>query len=317
VTTTVNNVAPAATLDAPAAGVPGQQLSFTGSFTDAGTLDTHRVGWDFGDGTVIALHPNTDAGALTPVHVYSTVGTYTVKLTVTDDDGGTTTVSKAVKVQAAVVMADPCDAAKTALVVGGTNGDDTIRFVPQGNDGDIKVLINGVSQGIFHPTGRIIAYGLAGNDDIEVAGSISLTAFLEGDEGNDRLAGGAGLTVLLGNAGDDMLIGGSGRSILIGGTGSDRLVANSDDDILIGGTTKYDADHLAICEILETWNRTDLSYSERIVKLSSGEFALNATTVIDDGASDQLTGAAGSDWFFAGSKDSITDRKPFETVTTL
>ncbi len=29
-----------------------------------------------------------------------------------------------------------------------------------------------------------------------------------------------------------------------------------------------------------------------------------------------LTGAAGMDWFFAGKNDKVTDRHPFETLTT-
>lgn len=58
--------------------------NFTGSFTDVGTLDTHTIHWDFGDG-------NSAAGTLTPSHTYSAgvSATYVVTLTVTDDDTGT------------------------------------------------------------------------------------------------------------------------------------------------------------------------------------------------------------------------------------
>lgn len=170
---TVNNVAPVANFTVSNSGVRGQQLSFAGSFTDPGTLDTHQVAWEFGDGTVSG-YQSVNAETLNAKHVYTSAGTYTVKLTVRDDDGGASTVTKQVTIKAVDLQNDPCDPTKTALVVGGTNGDDKIRFVPQGNNGEIKVLINGVSQGIFKPTGRIIAYGFGGNDDIEVAGNISL-----------------------------------------------------------------------------------------------------------------------------------------------
>jgi uncharacterized repeat protein (TIGR01451 family)/CSLREA domain-containing protein len=212
------------------------------------------------------------------------------------------------------LITDPCDPDKTALQVIGTDGDDKIRFVLQGNNGEVKVLINGVSQGIYKPTGRIIAYGLGGDDDIEVAGSIEIAAHLQGDAGNDRLKGGAGPSVLCGGDGDDLLIGGSGRSILIGDRGADRMVGNGEDNILIGGYTSYGCDHEAWCEILEVWTRRDLTYSERINKVGNGVFALNRVTVFDDGYCDQLTGAAGDDWFFVGIKDKITDRKNFEIV---
>lgn len=133
--------------------------------------------------------------------------------------------------------------------------------------------------------------------------------------GNDWLKGGAGPSVLCGGDGDDLLIGGSGRSILIGGSGSDRLVGNGEDDILIGGFTSYGCDHEALCEILETWTRRDLTYAQRVSRLSSGSFALNSSTVFDDGAADLLTGAAGLDWFFTGAKDKITDRHQLEFAT--
>ncbi len=56
-------------------------VSFSGSFSDPGALDTHTVVWDFGDGS-------GTSGTLTPTHVYTLEGTYPVMLTVTDKDGG-------------------------------------------------------------------------------------------------------------------------------------------------------------------------------------------------------------------------------------
>ena len=57
------------------------EVSFSGSFTDPGRLDTHVIKWDFGDGS-------TANGTLTPTHKYSALGKCTVTLTVTDDNGG-------------------------------------------------------------------------------------------------------------------------------------------------------------------------------------------------------------------------------------
>jgi hypothetical protein len=94
-------------------------------------------------------------------------------------------------------------------------------------------------------------------------------------------------------------------------------MGNGEDDFLIGGYTSYGCDQAAWCEILEIWTRRDLNYAQRISKLSSGPFALNRTTVFDDGDYDLLTGAAGDDWFFAGRNDKITDRKNFEIVGSI
>jgi hypothetical protein len=92
----------------PSPAVQGQTLSFTGSFSDAGTLDTHQVQWDFGDGTVIPFTPSDAPGALTPTHVYTASGTFTVTLTVQDDDGTTGSANEVVTVASPQFLAgDP------------------------------------------------------------------------------------------------------------------------------------------------------------------------------------------------------------------
>ena len=69
----------------------GQSVTFNGQFTDPGILDTHTVVWNFGDGT-------SATRVLAPTHVYSDNGVYSVTLTVTDNNGATTTDSLTVTV---------------------------------------------------------------------------------------------------------------------------------------------------------------------------------------------------------------------------
>jgi chitodextrinase len=82
---TINNVAPIAVIDlvtTPTPLMPGDIVTFNGSAFDPGILDKLTFEWDFGDG---ASALGADAS-----HSFSTAGTYTISLNVTDDDGGFT-----------------------------------------------------------------------------------------------------------------------------------------------------------------------------------------------------------------------------------
>jgi Ca2+-binding RTX toxin-like protein len=155
-----------------------------------------------------------------------------------------------------------------------------------------------------------------------VAGSISLPAWLYGGDGNDRLKGGSGNNVLEGGAGDDLLVGGSGRDLLVGGGGADRMIGNGGDDILIGGTTSFDGNDGALAAIMAEWTSAH-DYATRVANLTdqagsagfqyrlNGAFFLldqgSGQTVFNDSGADTLTGSAGSDWYFAGTADKVTD----------
>ena len=84
---------PVAAFTAPASANPGTSVSFDASAstqTDGATIVSYH--WDFGDGA-------TASGASpTQTHSYATGGTYTVKLTTTDSDGLTGTISHQVAV---------------------------------------------------------------------------------------------------------------------------------------------------------------------------------------------------------------------------
>ncbi|CAG0926758.1 hypothetical protein PLCT1_00142, partial [Planctomycetaceae bacterium] len=78
---TVNNVAPTVEAGLDQMANEGSPVDFNGSFTDPGSIDTHTLAWDFGDGA-------TASNTLTPTHVYADNGVYTVTLAITDNDGG-------------------------------------------------------------------------------------------------------------------------------------------------------------------------------------------------------------------------------------
>lgn len=65
------------------------EIGFEGTFTDAGTCDTHTAVWDWGDGAMsdAVVSESGGSGTAAASHTYSLPGDYTVTLTVTDDDG--------------------------------------------------------------------------------------------------------------------------------------------------------------------------------------------------------------------------------------
>lgn len=80
-TVTISNANPVAEAGNDQTVNEGDTVSFSGSYTDAGTDDTQTIKWDFGDGT-------TSSDTLTPTHIYADNRVYTVTLNVTDDNGG-------------------------------------------------------------------------------------------------------------------------------------------------------------------------------------------------------------------------------------
>jgi sRNA-binding protein len=91
-TVDVLNVAPTvAAISAPIVPVQvNTSVNTSANFTDPGTPDTHTAVWDWGDSSTSpgAVIESNGSGSVTGGHIYTTLGVYTVLLTVTDDDGG-------------------------------------------------------------------------------------------------------------------------------------------------------------------------------------------------------------------------------------
>jgi Ca2+-binding RTX toxin-like protein len=305
----VNNVAPTAAITGPSSGVGGQPRRFTLGASDVSGADqvagfVYTISWGDGSPAQTIARTAGNGSGVSVEHVFTATGSYTVTATATDQHNGTSAAAtRTISIVAVQLQGND-------LVVSGTTGNDSIAINP-GGAGTVQVILNGVAQDGYSPTGKLVVYGQAGHDVIVVEGGVSLPAWLYGGDGHDTLTGGSGHDVLLGGAGDDTLDGGGqGRDLLLGGLGADVLTGNAGDDLLIAGTTAFDGNQAALAAILAEWT-SSRSYAARVANLKgagSGPRANGSTflkvsgpdvTVYDDGAVDVLTGNSGSDWFFA------------------
>ncbi|GAA5109344.1 hypothetical protein GCM10023339_09300 [Alloalcanivorax gelatiniphagus] len=107
------NVKPVAQFTAQPSGLTAA-FSSSGSSDPDGTIASYS--WTFGDGGT--------STAANPSHTWTTAGTYGVTLTVTDDDGASSSVTKQVSVSAPPVASFTTDVTGTQLAVDGSGSSD-------------------------------------------------------------------------------------------------------------------------------------------------------------------------------------------------
>ena len=124
---------------------------------------------------------------------------------------------------------------------------------------------------------------------------------MRGGEGDDRITGGAGESLILGGGGAYTLVGAAGNDLIIGGAGADRIGGASGHDILVSGSMGYSWTREAFRQSSRNWalghDATDDGDDDGLGGL------------ITDADFDRLTGGAGNDWCIIGEGDRITDSK--------
>jgi Ca2+-binding RTX toxin-like protein len=321
------------------------------AYSDTGIADTHQnTTVDWGDGTVsdcslgvdCAVAPNGDGtGEITGSHAYTADGSYTVTVTVTDDNGGTDSDTLTVTVNQAN---NECDIVGTNGndVLVGTNVSETIcglggNDIITGNDGN-DVLLGGAgndrlrggsgnddlsggagNDSLFGEDGDDEIVGDAGNDDIS-GGNGNDSAV--GNDGTDAITGGPGADILSGSDGADDINGGDGADDINGGEGVDQLNGNSGDDEIIGGGGGDDIAGGSGHDIVDGGEDNDdvnggpgndvLRGSGGTDNISGGD---GGDDIVGGDGADDLSGNAGADEISSGAgNDEITGGDGIDSV---
>ena len=336
---TVDNVAPTVNIGGPYLTFDDTPITLMGTATDpAGAADPLTYVWDLdGDG----IFGETGSGAtrgneVGPNVTFNPTGlantTQTLKLRVSDGDGGVTTATTTVQVlgQGTAVIGN------VLYVVGGNTTNDIVIISQCNNTITVLATFNANNPMTFNASTitDIQVRTRGGNDIVVTTPSVTKTMTIDGGAGNDILTGGSGRSVIIGGsgndvlyggagddillggdgnddlfggAGNDVLVGGNGNDILSGGTGRDVLIGSQDDDVLdggtdedvlIGGVTIHDNDVAALDAVMAVWS-SSASFNARVATLTGTGGLLEAgVAVFDDGDHDVLVGGAGRDLYF-------------------
>jgi len=95
----------------------GNSVTLNFSFNDAGSADTHRYTIEWGDGSTNTVVDPATSPVSGKQHTYSGQGPYTIKVTVTDDDGGvgSNTTSKSFRYTVGTTLLSPVNLDNTSI----------------------------------------------------------------------------------------------------------------------------------------------------------------------------------------------------------
>ncbi|RMF45407.1 MAG: hypothetical protein D6753_00210, partial [Planctomycetota bacterium] len=302
----VNNAVPAITSVAVdrTTIVEGEGILLSGVFTDAGMLDTHTVEVDWGDGTTSNATVDPISRTLAASHVYldddptDTPGdTYTIAVTVTDDDGASTTnAATVVRVQnvAPSITETSTDSRRPGDKTPGDNVVLTAVFTDSGLDDTHTATVNWGDGTTTIGTIDAVDRTVSATHSYLAAGIYSVTLTVVDDDGGAVTA--------------------TSEAVISGVAARDRVLyvigTRNDDDIRIKrkhGQLVVSADFLPARVEFDT-NAVD----QIVARLGKGDDRLRADhdvwqPVIASGGpgNDELRGGHGNDRLFGGSGDDM------------
>jgi len=180
---------------------------------------------------------------------------------------------------------DPSSATKTNLTIQGTDNADSVWIRPSGASTTTYLVTLGArTQTVTGITGKILVFGFAGNDSINLE-SVKIATRVDSGDGND---------IVMGGSAADIIFGGNGADLLIGGLGADFINGYFGNDILVDGTVALTQTGDTLVKVLTTWASV---VSPTLDTYNSITTRLRYTA--DTAARDTLIGGRDSDWLWS------------------
>jgi len=199
--------------------------------------------------------------------------------------------------------------------VGGNSTNDRVLVNPvcNGNTGStgvkVQASLNGVNaQTTYSQSFTTINIFLqGGNENIQLANSLTINAVVTAGNGNDNVTVGNGNdNVQLGNgsdvivegSGNDNVSAGNGSDLVVGGLGQHTIQLGNGNDILIDGSATVVNSGNSLRQILSDWNAS-----------SSASVDTRLKVVYNTTYSNVLKAGSGRDWFFFTYSKDMTNKK--------
>ena len=221
----------------------------------------------------------------------------------------------------------------TLYVVGGSGTNDNVQINPIGtsNTGSTGVQVVATLRGVNTTTTysqaftSIVFFGGSGNDNINVASSLTIPVSVNAGNGNDNVNVGAGSTITLGNGNDNVTA--SASSIVTLGNGNDNINLGAGSSTITAGNGNdniNDSNGTATVTLGSGNDNINLGAGSSTITLGSGTGNDNindsngTATIIGGGANGNINvnlGAGSSTITLGNGNDNINDSNGTATVT--
>ena len=208
-------------------------VDLDGTFSDIGSLDTHQLTVDWGDGSSEVLYDFTDLDrAFSGNHVYQEGGVYQITLTLIDDDDGIDTTTQMVAVRGTGLV-------DGTLYIIGTDQRDKIEIYQYHDKIKVREDLHGEHARWLHfpksEVRSILIGSCDGDDRISVHRPNFVPVKVQADGGNNSISLGDGHEIITTGDGNDTIHFGDGLFTIDAGNGHNHVHGDDGDGTITSG----------------------------------------------------------------------------------